>query len=317
MPISWYKNNAPLVMSARHSTHFDEMKKLCSLKIKNAKPDDAGLYTLVVQNPYGSDQTSGPVSLAVPEERARHSSSVPSSSMTQPMVQKAEPKPEEFRAPRIIKKMQPETTVNEDQAILLSCMIEPGNPLANIVFLKNDKPLNASSRIKTSFNASNGVASIRIEDSNVYDSGTYKIRAENIAGKAETGGVVYINKLAGIDIRPVVDPDAFKYLPQPVHKPVEPAKPKTSHASQPIHRPSYGDQPTEPMTPPNFVVGLPANSKMHEGETIKLSCQVEGNPKPSVIELKKMIGFSRLCGQGFAKLSIKSKSKLGLVIIDH
>lgn len=267
-------------MSARHSTHFDENKKLCSLKIKDAKPDDAGLYTLIVQNAYGSDQTSAQVSLAQPEERSRHPSTVPSSPMVQPAAQKPEPAPEQFRAPRIIKKMQPETTVNEDQAVVLSCMIEPGNPLANIVFLKNDQPLNASSRIKTSFNASNGIATIRIEDTNVYDSGTFKIRAENFAGKAETGGVVYVNKMAGIDTRPVVDPDAFKYLPQPVYKPVEPAKPK---ATQPItQRPSFSDPTTEPLVPPNFVVGLPANCKLHEGETIKLNCQVEGNPKPSV-----------------------------------
>lgn len=277
-------------MSARHSTHFDEIKKLCSLKIQNAKPDDAGVYTLVVQNPYGSDQTSGQVSLASADDaRPRYPSSVPASPIVQPTPQKPEPKPEEFRAPRIIKKMQPETTVNEDQAVVLSCMIEPGNPLANIVFLKNDQPLNASSRIKTSFNAANGIASIRIEDTNVYDSGTFKIRAENFVGKAETGGVVYVNKLAGIDTRPVVDPDAFKYLPQPVYKPVEPAKPKTVQSSQPVHRPSYGEQPTEPLIPPNFVVGLPANSKLHEGETIKLNCQVEGNPKPSVSKIHSFL----------------------------
>ena len=270
-------------MSARHSTHFDESKKLFSLKIKNAKPDDAGIYTLVVQNAYGSDQTSGQVSFVQPEERPRHPSSVPSSPMVQPIVQKSEPTPEEFRAPRIIKKMQPETTVNEDQAVVLSCMIEPGNPLANIIYLKNDQPLNASSRIKTSFNATNGVASIRIDDTNVYDSGTFKIRAENFAGKAETGGVVYVNKMAGIDTRPVVDPDAFKYLPEPVYKPVEPAKPKASQpVSQPVQRPSFTDPTNEPLVPPNFVVGLPANCKLHEGETLKLSCHVEGIPKPSV-----------------------------------
>ncbi len=98
----------------------------------------------------------------------------------------------------------------------------------------------------------------------MYDSGAFKIRVENPYGRAETAGLVYINKAPVIDTRSAVDPDAFKYLPQ---SPVKQERPRLK---------------SEEMSPPNFIVGLPANYKLHEGEPIKLNCQVEGNPKPSV-----------------------------------
>jgi hypothetical protein len=131
-----------------------------------------------------------------------------------------------------------------------------------ISYLKNDQPIPASARIKTHYNPTTGLVSIKLEDANVYDSGAFKIRVENPYGKAETAGIVYINKAPVIDTRPVIDPDAFKYLPQsPIKK------------EKPIQ---------EQLMPPNFIVGLPANFKLHEGEPIKLNCQVEGNPKPTV-----------------------------------
>lgn len=306
MKISWYKNNAPIIMSQRHTTHYDELKKVCALKIKNAKRDDFGVYTVVVENPYGSDQSSGQVSVIFPEENRPRQPSVPAS-LPSPVVKAPQPLQEEMKAPRILKHLQPETNVNEDQPVILSCMIE-GSPLpqvkfnskysfyiflyylknilSKITYLKNEQPLPVSSRIKTSFNPNNGLVTIRIEDVNVYDSGAYKVRAENPAGRAETAGVVYVQKAPVIDTRPVVDPDAFKYLPQsnvPAYKPVEP-KPHTPHVTTPINRdtPSESDIPMHEYVPPNFIVGLPANCKIHEGEPIKLNCQVEGNPKPSV-----------------------------------
>lgn len=126
---------------------------------------------------------------------------------------------------------------------------------------------------------------IKIDDSNLYDAGVYKIRAENAYGRAETGGLVNVNKAPVIDARPVIDPDAFKYLPQPTTPKPQPHQVVPQHVPQPAQQP-------ERYVAPNFVVGLPANYKLHEGETIKLNCQVEGNPKPAVryyISLKALL----------------------------
>jgi hypothetical protein len=108
----------PLVMSERHSTHFDELKKVCALKIKNAKRDDSGLYSIVAENPYGSDDSSGQVTVNVPEQiRPKY---------------KEEPEPI-AQAPRIVKPFQPETFINEGQPIVINCVIE-GLPLPKVSF---------------------------------------------------------------------------------------------------------------------------------------------------------------------------------------
>lgn len=116
-------------MSQRHTTHFDEMKKVCSLKIKNAKHDDAGVYTLAIENPYGADQSSSQVVVLKPvEDRPRfQSQSAPSPVVRQPEEQQQFP----MGPPRILKHLQPETNLNEGQTVVLSCMID-GSPIPNV-----------------------------------------------------------------------------------------------------------------------------------------------------------------------------------------
>jgi hypothetical protein len=113
----------PVVMSQRHSTHLEELKKVCALKIVNVKYDDSGVYSVVVENQYGSDDSTAQVIILSPGESRPISSitSMPSPVVKQPYeeVQREVPSP-----PKIIKHMQPETTVNEGQPILLNCLIE-------------------------------------------------------------------------------------------------------------------------------------------------------------------------------------------------
>lgn len=112
-------------------THFDESKKVCSLKIKNAKPDDAGVYTLMIENPYGADQSSGQLVVLRPlDERQRQGSqSVQSPVAKTPVEDQLKMSP-----PRVLKHLQPETNVKEGQGITLSCMIE-GTPIPNVSYL--------------------------------------------------------------------------------------------------------------------------------------------------------------------------------------
>ena len=118
-------------MSQRHTTHYDESKNVCALKIKNAKPDDAGVYTLVIENPYGADQSSCQVAVLRPvDDRPRHGSqSAPSPVAVKTPIEE----PMRMSPPRIIKHLQPETNVNEGQGLTLSCMIE-GSPIPNVNF---------------------------------------------------------------------------------------------------------------------------------------------------------------------------------------
>jgi hypothetical protein len=68
---AWYKNNMPLIMSQRHSCHNDEAKRICGVKIKNATPSNTRIYSLVIENPYGADDSTCQVIVAPPEPRQR------------------------------------------------------------------------------------------------------------------------------------------------------------------------------------------------------------------------------------------------------
>ena len=114
----------------------------------------------------------------------------------------------------------------------------------------------ASSRIVTDYNVNNGIVTLRLNDIHVYDAGVFKIVAENYAGRSETAGILTINKAPVIDGRTLMEPEPI--------------------------RPSPMSPKQMPMIPPSFIVGLPANFKLHEGESITLTCQVDGMPKPTV-----------------------------------
>ena len=68
----------PLVMSQRHSCHCDEGKRICGIKIKNATPEDSGIYSLVIENPYGADDSSCQVLVSPPEPKLHRTISVES-----------------------------------------------------------------------------------------------------------------------------------------------------------------------------------------------------------------------------------------------
>ncbi len=116
-------------MSQRHTVHEEESKKLSGLKIKNAKYDDCGVYTLVVENPYGADQSSGQVIVVSPNEvpRPKQSSSSVSS---MPKMEQLMPE-EKIKPPRVIKHLQQETLINEGQPLVLNCLIE-GEPTPKV-----------------------------------------------------------------------------------------------------------------------------------------------------------------------------------------
>jgi hypothetical protein len=109
-------------MSQRHSTHLEELKKLCALKIINIKPEDSGHYSVVVENQFGSDDSSANLFVISSSDIKPIQNKVPQSPVIKPVydeIQREVPAP-----PKIIKNMPPETTVNEGQSILLNCIIE-------------------------------------------------------------------------------------------------------------------------------------------------------------------------------------------------
>ena len=93
----------PIVMSQRHSTHLEELKKLCALKIINIKPEDSGHYSVVVENQFGSDDSSANLFVISSSDIKPIQNKVPQSPVIKPVydeIQREVPAP-----PKIIKNM--------------------------------------------------------------------------------------------------------------------------------------------------------------------------------------------------------------------
>jgi hypothetical protein len=150
-------------------------------------------------------------------------------------------------------------------------------------FYKNNLPITASARVKTSYDPNNGIVTLRIDDANVNDAGAYIIVAENVCGRVESSGAVYVSKAPVIEQVSNIDPESFKNIHRP--ESVAPVQVVQAVPVQPS-TPAPVQTQEEQFMAPNFSTGLPPNFKLHEGESIKLTCQVEGFPKPSINWLK-------------------------------
>jgi hypothetical protein len=134
-----------------------------------------------------------------------------------------------------------------------------------LTWFKNNEPLPASTRFTTDYDLNTGIATLKIDDSRPSDVGTYLVVAENIAGRDQTSANAFILKTANIDQRPLIDPAAFislEKVPEPINydKPEEAAKGR----------------------PPRFIIHLPNELKLYDGEKVHMKCKVDGYPAPKV-----------------------------------
>ncbi len=54
---TWVHNNKPIMASNRITPHYDMLTKRCFLQIFDSRPNDAGTYELIAENPAGQDRT--------------------------------------------------------------------------------------------------------------------------------------------------------------------------------------------------------------------------------------------------------------------
>ena len=93
--------------------------------------------------------------------------------------------------------------------------------------------------------------------------------AENCAGQDQTSCETFVLDTANVDDRPLVDPELFKSLEKvPESKPYE-----------------HPDDASK-AKPPRFIIHLPAEQKVYNGERLHVRCKVEGYPYPKLIWLK-------------------------------
>jgi hypothetical protein len=139
--------------------------------------------------------------------------------------------------------------------------------------MKNDQTLLASNRFTINYEPNTGDIEININFVKPIDTGLYKCKATNIYGEDETRGNMFILNVPNIDERPqTLNPDAFKNLELPFIGP----------KIEDINDEKY----IKEGKPPKFIINLPNNVKVRDGEKYQTLCKVSGYPYPKVFNDK-------------------------------
>lgn len=134
-----------------------------------------------------------------------------------------------------------------------------------LTWYKDGEILPASTRYTTDYDLNTLVAYLKIEDARLTDIGKYLVVAENKVGQDQTSAETFVLDTANIDDRPLINPDAFKDLEKvPTFEPIE-----------------YVEDASKGK-PPKFIIHLPSELKLFDGEKIRMKCKIEGYPFPKV-----------------------------------
>lgn len=156
--VQWFKNGQEITENKKID------KLIYSLTITRSTVDDSGEYTVKATNSAGT-AFSG-CTLTVEEIGSR------------------------FEAPLFVKRFE-EVVVKQGETITLTAKVV-GNPVPDITWLRNNKPLQPSQRIIPEFDGEDLKLTIMNADSEI-DSGDYKCIASNIVGKASHGAQILID----------------------------------------------------------------------------------------------------------------------------
>lgn len=170
---------------------------------------------------------------------------------------------EVLQPPRIVVPLSNIHTV-EGKPCRLVCRIE-GIPKPTVHWFKNGIVLPASNRYTPHFDLKSGVASLKINEAQPNDSGSYEVIAENKVGQDRTQANLIVDQSPSIDQTPIVDPKAFRYL---------------NSLQTPSHGPTDNEDAAK-YTPPKVVIPL-KDVRINEGESANLLAKIVGYPIPSV-----------------------------------
>ncbi|CAL1291290.1 unnamed protein product [Larinioides sclopetarius] len=178
--VTWLRDNQKLEKSARFETSSAGQKH--SLTIREACPDDGGLYTVVALNSKGQASCSAPLNLklsllGLPKEDSRPTT--PGGTVLP-------------HAPVFKVKLNKETQLLEGTSVRFELVVR-GNPEPEVKFLKDGKKLKVDDRVRVVYE-SKEVFELILDHVVAKDAGTYTIVATNAEGEDKTVGNLSVVK---------------------------------------------------------------------------------------------------------------------------
>ncbi|CAF4147161.1 unnamed protein product, partial [Rotaria sp. Silwood2] len=285
---TWYKNNKPLLEGNRFTTKYHILTKVLTLQVLAARPDDQGTYTVRATNPSGTDETTCKLTI-------RPVASIDTRPFIQPetfaQLELKPPAPtkddmEHMEAPKVVVPLKP-VQVKEGSPVLLQATIT-GKPRPTFVWLKDNKPLAASNRLRTRYDIPTKQVLLQIDDVRPHDTGEYYVIATNPAGQDSTiCAVNVVPDKPGVDDRAFIPQDKFRNLDAPEGKgrrPLEiipgvdiqpfvpPEKFRKLDHVEPVERPEK--EPLEPKRAPRVITPL-SNCELEELFPVLLTTTID------------------------------------------
>lgn len=257
----------PLGASTRFTTSYDIHTGVARLKISDANLNDAGVYTVVAENKAGSDHTDG--RLDIEKESAIDSKPIidPNAFAYLNRPEQHTPRKDDSRErvvpARIVVPLQ-NMNIPEGKPCRFVCRVE-GHPAPSAVWYKNGISLPASNRYNQTYDLKTGVISLKINDVIDNDSGFYEVIVENNGGSDRTAANLIVGHVPNIDQRPIIDPNAFKYLNPP---------------QTPTSKPRDMDDARN-YQPPKVIIPL-KDIRVHEDQPVTFMTKIIGYPIPKV-----------------------------------
>ncbi|KAI5701651.1 hypothetical protein M8J75_011738 [Diaphorina citri] len=195
MKVEWFKDGRPITASSRTTTIFNF--GYVSLNILHLRTEDSGVYTVRAVNRWGEAISQSSIQvitrssvtgdLGIPEQQ-RYIEQVEALEAYQQQSQARTPvyEPPESLAPPVFKSpIKDQINIKEGGFAHFETRLEPVNdPTLQVVWLKDGKPVEASSRITWFCNF--GYVSLTIKQITTFDQGTYTCHAYNQLGEAST-----------------------------------------------------------------------------------------------------------------------------------
>ncbi|KAJ8687530.1 hypothetical protein QAD02_023324, partial [Eretmocerus hayati] len=267
MKVEWYKDGRPITASSRISTIFNF--GYVSLNIMHLRAEDAGSYTARAVNRLGEAVSSGSIrviartnvtsDLGIPEQQKYIEAAEELEAYQHAAHQKyVQEQPEHISPPVFKTPIKDQVNIREGGFAHYEAQLEPvGDATLRVEWLKDGRPVEASSRITTFFNF--GYVALTIKYVTIHDVGIYTCRAYNRAGEAHTAAQLS-----------VVTKDDILYDSQ---------HPSGLRKIQCLEDSSRYRRKTEEETiishPPRFLGPLKGTNKIVEGQRAHFEARVE------------------------------------------